>query len=127
MRGIRASIVVFVLCIGAVAESDGQVTGSQRSADPASIQKVVDEICSDGGAWLQCYSLDPAKCRSITTGFVDPCVRRVIAKPSQDPNLHPLAQMLGCFNQEFMSKYGAGEVKTPECANPMKHLMGSAK
>jgi hypothetical protein len=34
--------------------------------------------------------------------------------------------MLGCFNEEFMSKYGAGEVKSPECENPMKHLMRPA-
>lgn len=127
MRISFALVVGCLLRLGGVDAVVAQGPAAQASADPASIQKVVDEICSDGGAWLQCYSLDPAKCRSITTGFVDPCVRRVIAKPSQDPNLHPLAQMLGCFNQEFMSKYGAGEVKTPKCANPMKHLMGPAK
>jgi hypothetical protein len=126
MKRFLASVVVSVLCVGVIEAVVAQSRDAQPSADAASIQRVVDEICSDGGAWLRCYSLDPAKCRSITAGFVDPCVRRVIAKPSQDPNLHPLAQMLGCFNEEFMSRYGAGEVKTPECANPMKHLMGAA-
>ena len=127
---MRMFVVLVLVCLVRLDGFDAVVAQGlepQASADPASIQKVVDEICSDGGAWLRCYSLDPAKCRSITTGFVDPCVRRVIAKPSQDSNLHPLAQMLGCFNEEFMSKYGAGELKTPECVNPMKHLMGPAQ
>lgn len=127
MRMFVALVVVCLFRVGGSEIAVAQGREAQPSADSASIQKVVDEICSDGGAWLRCYSLDPGKCRSITTGFVDPCVRRVIAKPSQDPNLHPLAQMLGCFNEEFMAKYAAGEVKTPECANPMKHLMGPAK
>ena len=123
---MRMFFALVVVCVLPLVGRDAFVAQAQQaptSVDSASIQKVVDEICSDGGAWLRCYSLDPSKCRSITTGFVDPCVRRVAAKPSQDPNLHPLTQMLGCFNQEFMSKYGAGEVETPECANPMKHLM----
>lgn len=127
MRMFVALVIVCLFRVGGVDAVVAQGRETQASADPASIQKVVDEICSDGGAWLRCYSLDPAKCRAITTGFVDPCVRRVIANPSQDPNLHPLAQMLGCFNEEFMAKYEAGEVKTPECANPMKHLMVPAK
>lgn len=127
MRMFVALVLVCLLRLGGVDAVVAQGREAQASAEPASIQRVVDEICSDGGAWLRCYSLDPAKCRSITTGFVDPCVRRVVAKPSQDSNLHPLAQMLGCFNEEFMSKYGAGELKTPECVNPMKHLMGPAQ
>jgi hypothetical protein len=92
----------------------------------ASVKSVVDEICSDGGEWLKCYSLDPSRCASITAGFVEPCVKTVVANGSKDPAVHPIATLLGCFNQEFMRKYGHGEVKTPECATPLKHLMGPA-
>ena len=124
MRMFIVLVVVSLFRLGGVEAVVAQDWEAKGGVERSSIEKVVNEICSDGGAWLRCYSLDPAKCRSITTGFVDPCVRRGVAEPSQDSNLHPLAQMLGCFNEEFMSKYGAGEVKTPECANPMKHLMG---
>ena len=93
----------------------------------ASVQRVVDEICSDGGEWLKCYSLEPSRCPAITAGFVEPCVKTVVANGSKDPAVHPIATLLGCFNQEFIRKYGHGEVKTPECATPLKHLMGPAK
>lgn len=95
--------------------------------DKAALARVVGEICSDGGQWLRCYSLDPARCSSITTAFVEPCVTAVFAEPSRDPTVQPIEQLLGCFNREFMRKYGHGEVKTPECANPMKHLMKPVK
>jgi hypothetical protein len=88
-----------------------------------SISKVVDEICADGGAWLKCYSLDPSSCEEVTAAFVEPCVKTIFANASKSPGAHPVGQLLGCFNQEFMRKYGYGEVKTPECAHPLKHLM----
>lgn len=118
------SCVVTVLYVRlCVAQSESRGSAPDR----ASVQKVVSEICSDGGQWLKCYSLDPADCSSITTAFVEPCVTKVFANPTKSSTVPPVNQLLGCFNQEFMRKYGHGEVKTPECANPMKHLVGPAK
>jgi hypothetical protein len=95
---------------------------AQPKPDYASVQKVIDEICSDNGAWLRCYSLEPSRCQEITAGFVEPCVERVMATPVAEPATHTVRRLLVCFNQRFMAKYGYGEVKTPECKDPMKHL-----
>lgn len=123
MRLIRTVAVSCVLSVFYARFSVAQSEPRGSAPDRAGIQKVVSEICSDGGRWLTCYSLDPADCSSITTAFVEPCVTKVFANPAQNSAAPPVNQLLGCFNQEFMRKYGHGEVKTPECANPMKHLM----
>jgi hypothetical protein len=95
---------------------------AQPKPDPASVKKVIGEICSDDGAWLRCYSLEPSRCQEITAGFVEPCVERVMATPVAEPATRTVTRLLVCFNQRFMAKYGHGEVKTPECKDPMKHL-----
>lgn len=93
-----------------------------RAQDNVSTDDVVQKICSDGGEWLKCYSLEPSKCRTVTTAFVDPCVKRVMSAKIDEHAMKTVTRLLTCFNQEFMGKYGYGEVKTPECKNPMKHL-----
>ena len=127
MRVVGTLVTVWAVLLGGAEVVVAQEKGVLNQIDPASIQKVVNEICSDGGLWLRCYSLDPARCRSVTTEFVSPCAERGGADSSEDGEDNPLMDLLGCFNEEFMSKYGAGELKTPECANPMKHLMEPAQ
>ena len=109
------------LLLGSVFGASSFVS-AQTGPDKASMQKVVDEICSDGGAWLKCYSLEPSRCQVITSGFVEPCVRKVMGAPGDGQGVDAVARLLTCFNKEFMAKYAFGEVKTPECRDPMKHL-----
>lgn len=98
-----------------------EVFAQNVPAEPA-VQKIVDEICSDGGAWLKCYSLEPSRCQEVTAGFVEPCVKSLMATPVAEPAAKGVVRLLVCFNQRFMAKYGYGEVKTPECKDAMKHL-----
>lgn len=95
---------------------------AQQAPTQPAVQKIVDEICSDGGAWLKCYSLEPSRCQEVTAGFVGPCVKSLMATPVAEPAANGVVRLLVCFNQRFMAKYGYGEVKTPECRDPMKHL-----
>jgi hypothetical protein len=118
---MRLLVLSAFLVIGAVL-AQPSVSSAQPGPDTASIQKVVDEICSDGGAWLRCYSLEPSKCQATTAGFVEPCVRKVMGSQIDEHGMKVVERLLMCFNKEFMAKYGSGEVKTPECRNPMKHL-----
>lgn len=127
IRFIAALVVIVVQLGRGVDPSHAQGAPGTSGPDKASIQKVVDEICSDGGEWLKCYSLEPSRCESITAAFVEPCVKSVFANSSKNPGVHPISQLLGCFNQEFMRRYGHGEVKSPQCANPMKHLTNPQK
>lgn len=115
----RSLVLMTALIVGALRPN---FVFAQQGLDQASIQKVVDEICSDNGEWLKCYSLDSANCQSITSGFVEPCVRKVMREGPGDKAGGDVTSLLLCFNREFMAKYGFGEVKTPECKNPMKHL-----
>ena len=118
---MRLLVLSAFLVIGAVLALPA-LSRAQTGPDTASIQKVVDEICSDGGAWLKCYSLQPSKCQATTTGFVEPCVRKVMGSQVDEHGMKVVERLLMCFNKEFMARYGSGEVKTPECRNPMKHL-----
>ena len=118
----RSFIFFVVLLLGSLSSTDAF---AQQGPDRQSIQKVIDEICSDGGAWLKCYSLEPSRCQAVTAGFVEPCVQKVMQSPSDDQTADGVAKLLICFNRQFMAKYGIGEVKTPECADPMKHLTHS--
>ena len=127
MRSIVSVAVGCSLYLVGLAVCVAQTSKPSGAPDNAAVHKVVGEICSDGGAWLKCYSLEPSDCTEITTAFVDPCVKTVFANTSKDPAVHPVATLLGCFNKEFMRKYGHGEVKSPECATPLKHLMGPTK
>lgn len=102
-----------------------QDVAAQSVAIQPTVDKLVEEICSDGGMWLRCYSLPPSRCREVTAGFVQPCVERVMATPIAEPAEKGVARLLSCFNERFMAKYGLGEVKSPECKNPMKHLSKS--
>ena len=124
---LTAAIVVLSVSLLRVELLSAQSSPRGQAPDKASIHTVVEQICSDGGQWLKCYSLEPSECTSITTSFVEPCVQKVSANASKDSKVHPVGQLLGCFNQEFMRKYGHGEVKTPECATPLKHLMGPGR
>jgi hypothetical protein len=128
MRSIGSVVGGYLALIGiAVSVAHAQPSKPSGAPDKAAVAKVVNEICSDGGAWLKCYSLEPSDCVEITISFVEPCIKTVFANSSKDPAVHPITTLLGCFNREFMRKYGHGEVKTPECATPMKHLMGPGK
>ena len=127
MRSVASVVVGCSLYLVGLTVCVAQNSNPSAGPDSAAVQKLVSEICSDRGAWLKCYSLDPSDCVAITAAFVEPCVKTVFANSSKDPSVHPLATLLGCFNKEFMRKYGHGEVKTPECATPLKHLMGPAK
>ena len=118
---MRVFVFFSVLLISAVLGMP-RVSNAQTGPDQASIQKVVNEICSDGGAWRKCYSLEPSKCKPITTGVVEPCVEKVMKVKVDEPGEKTAARLLICFNKEFMAKYSAGEVKTPECRDPMQHL-----
>lgn len=109
------------LLLGSVVVAPSFVS-AQTGPDKASMQRVVDEICSDGGAWLKCYSLGPSRCHAITSAFVEPCVHKVMGADVDAQGVNAVAHLLMCFNKEFMAKYAAGEVKTPECKDPMKHL-----
>ena len=118
---MKSFSLLFALVVGSVVGAPGFVS-AQTGPDKASMQKVVDEICSDGGAWLKCYSLEPSRCQVITSGFVEPCVQKVMGGSGDGQGVDAVARLLMCFNKEFMAKYAFGEVKTPECRDPMKHL-----
>jgi hypothetical protein len=90
------------------------------------ITSVVDHICSDGGAWLRCYSLEPHKCQEITAGYVKPCIHKTLGNGEIDQgNLTAVAMLqnlLQCLNHDFMAKYGLGKKNTVECIEPPQHL-----
>lgn len=116
-RGVQLAAIALTAFLSTITAVSAQANPGRES-----IQKVVDQICSDGGEWLKCYSLEPSRCQSVTTGFVEPCVRKVMGSRVEEPEANTVARLLVCFNQEFMAKYGFGEVKSPECKDPMKHL-----
>lgn len=118
MRSLLSTILLLAL-FSVVSVEDA---GAQPAPTQPTVQKLVDEICSDGGAWLKCYSLEPSRCQEVTAGFVEPCVASVMTTPMAEPAAKSVVRLLTCFNQRFMARYGHGEVKTPECKDPMRHL-----
>lgn len=118
MRSLFHTVMLLAL-FGVIAV---QGATAQQPATQTAVKKIVDEICSDGGAWLKCYSLDPSRCEEVTAAFVEPCVGSLMATPVAEPAAQSVVRLLVCFNKRFMAKYGYFEVKTPECKDPMKHL-----
>lgn len=90
------------------------------------VEDVIGHICSDGGEWLRCYSVEPSKCHEVASGFVKPCVDRVFTernRASQQPLvIDSLKELLGCFDRVFMARYGTGKLSTPECNKQPEHL-----
>ena len=100
--------------------------GAHAQIPERAIQSVVDHICSDGGEWLRCYSLEPERCQEITTSYVKPCIKRTLGNGEIDQGdltaVDMLENLLGCLNHDFMAKYGFGKLQTVECNEPPKHL-----
>ena len=90
------------------------------------VQGVVDHICSDGGEWLRCYSLEPHRCQEITASYVKPCIDRTLGNGEIDQGdltaVDMIQNLLRCLNHDFMAKYGPGKLDTVECTEPPQHL-----
>jgi hypothetical protein len=116
------SLGTFLLARDVGAQTGQQVNPLRENA----MQQLIGMICSDNGEWLRCYSLPPPNCRSITEGYVRPCVDRILSTVTHElkgqEELQTMQRLLGCFNEEFMRRYGAGQVKSKECQLPPKHL-----
>jgi hypothetical protein len=88
--------------------------------------KVVDQVCSDGGAWLKCYRIDPAACHKLAHSLVDPCADEVFGSVREQLPFEKAPEFAqkfqDCFNKSFEKNYGERQSKAPECVNPPKHL-----
>lgn len=123
---MRAPLRSLVVTLAFLAPSLSPSSDAQAQIPDKAIQGVVDHICSDGGEWLQCYSLEPKRCHEITASYVRPCVDKTLGTGEIDQGDVTAADMiqnlLRCLNHEFMGKYGLGKRQTPECEAPPKHL-----
>ena len=90
------------------------------------VEDVIGHICSDGGQWLKCYSVEPSKCHEVASGFVKPCVDRVFTERNRAAEkplvVDSLKELLGCFDRVFMARYGTGKLNTPACNQQPQHL-----
>jgi len=89
-------------------------------------EKVVGHICSDGGAWLRCYSIRPETCSSVAKSVVRPCVDSILESvesvQNEEEGRAVTNRLMDCFNERFLQYYGAGKLSTPECKDPPPHL-----
>ena len=102
------------------------VARAESGVPAKAVEDVIGHICSDGGQWLKCYSIEPSKCHEVASGFVKPCVERVFTernRAAQQPLvIDSLKELLGCFDRVFMARYGTGKLNTPECNQQPQHL-----
>lgn len=121
MKLVSLITMALVMCLACI----GNARAESGVPDKA-VEDVIGHICSDGGAWLKCYSVEPSKCHEVASGFVKPCVDRVFTernRAAQQPLvIDSLKELLGCFDRVFMARYGAGKLNTPECNKQPEHL-----
>jgi hypothetical protein len=88
--------------------------------------QVTEVVCSDGGAWLSCYRVEPSTCTSVVTALVQPCANEIyipVKEPlSYEEGVKAAQRLMGCFNERFDQSYGSQKLSTPECSQPPKHL-----
>lgn len=122
---MKRLVAVVFSCMAVMCHAASDVSAESAVSDVA-VQNVIKHICSDGGEWLKCYSVEPAKCESVTAGYVRPCINKTFGRGDPMRNGATtevvLQRLLGCFNNEFMTRYGAGKRSTPECQKPPAHL-----
>jgi hypothetical protein len=86
------------------------------------------KICSDGGAWLSCYRLDPSRCKGVIGEFVSSCAAQslgqVVGVMSYQEALAKARHIDACVNEKFLGAYGFQRERSAECAKPPPHLRG---
>lgn len=126
---MRALLIVSILSVVVLA-LDVPLANAQSDNEPAWVgalkSKMVEHICKDGGAWLECYEQRPSECQRIARDFVFSCIDKVARTAPVNVDSQVAAalskSMVECFNKTFETNYGAWQKRTPECQKPPKHL-----
>ena len=89
--------------------------------------ETIEDICSDGGAWLACYSQPPESCHALVEIFVTRCFNRVFGGDAMFDALSDdvdadVERLTDCFRKAFLARYQKEHKETPECSNIPEHL-----
>jgi hypothetical protein len=88
-------------------------------------------ICSDGGAWLKCFRMQPSACKNVADSMVAPCAEQILLPIKEqlayDDGVQTAQRLMGCFNERFEQSYGSQRLATDECSKPPKHLRSEAQ
>jgi hypothetical protein len=90
-------------------------------------RKVVEHVCSDGGKWLECYQVDPAKCSPVVDALVSPCSQEIlepITTLSADKAwaMKTALSFQGCLNERFDRIFAKKKLSSPRCQEKPAHL-----
>jgi hypothetical protein len=125
---IRVVCSVFVVVVAtfslgalyapALAEQDGAKLGYEND--------LLDLLCADQGAWLECYQQIPAQCREVLRPIVHKCVSSALADVKTPINLktglEKNVKIIECLNQEFSASLGLKRKNEERCKEQPKHL-----
>jgi hypothetical protein len=125
---MKRAIKLSLLVAGSMAATSFAHAFDKEIVNQFSAQ-VSDLVCSDGGAWLSCYRVEPSTCKTVAAALVEPCANDIflpIKEPlSYEAGVQAAQRLMGCFNEQFEQSYGANRVSTPDCSQPPKHLRAS--
>ncbi len=127
---MRALSFISILPLIIVVAVHGRPAKAQAGGEPAWVgaikSKMVEHICKDGGAWLECYEQRASDCQRIARDFVYSCIDKTARNAPANVDSQVAAalskSMVECFNKTFETNYGAWQKRTPECQKPPKHL-----
>lgn len=93
-------------------------------------RKVVEHVCSDGGKWLECYQVDPAKCSPVINALVSPCSREILGpittiSADKEAAMKTALSFQGCFNDRFDKIFGKKKLSGLRCQEGPAHLKQS--
>ncbi len=127
---MRARSIISLLTVLFVVSVYPPLARAQSGEAPAWVNllkgKMVEHICKDGGAWLECYGQRPSDCPLIARNFIYSCIdksaRNAPATVTSQIAAELSKSMVECFNSTFETEYGAWQKRTPECLKPPQHL-----
>jgi hypothetical protein len=94
--------------------------------------KVIEHTCSDRGAWLRCYQLNPSACSSAMEAAIRPCATQVLEPlPTVTNNekeaMNTALAFQKCFNTRFEKIFARKRLDTSECREGPAHLKDTKK
>jgi hypothetical protein len=127
---MRALLTISILSVAFALALHVPSASAQAGNEPAWVgaikSKMVEHICKDGGAWLECYEQRSSDCQRIARDFVFSCIDKAARNAPVNVDSQVAGElsksMVECFNKTFETNYGAWQKRTPECQKPPKHL-----
>lgn len=126
LRLVIQTLIALLLTVSALTPAVTLAEGDAPLDRKTIEAETVDDICSDRGEWLRCYSQEPSACTEISSGIVSKCFDRVLGRgpiTTTEQGLDSTVEKLTtCFRDEFLARYDLYRKNTLECAEPPEHL-----